>query len=132
MPRDLETICLKCLQKEPGKRYASAAALAEDLRRFRRGEPILARPVGGGARGQVGAGNPVLAGMTAGVAPALMSGTGVSDLLRNRSLAAGDQRSGPRDGREEERGGRRRQGTGLGNRQRVLDPLGGRPEAIAR
>jgi WD40 repeat protein/tRNA A-37 threonylcarbamoyl transferase component Bud32 len=66
VPRDLETICLKCLRKEPQRRYASARDLADDLRRFRDGQPIRARRTGPlGRLGRWGRRNPALAATVA-------------------------------------------------------------------
>jgi tetratricopeptide (TPR) repeat protein len=75
VPRDLETVCLKCLQKDVGGRYATAAALAEDLRRWQAGEPITARPASSAERlGRWARRKPALASLTAVLALVLIGG----------------------------------------------------------
>jgi WD40 repeat protein len=79
VPRDLETICLKCLQKEPHRRYASAEELAADLRRWQQSKPVVARPVGPlGRVGRWARRNPAVAALLAAVVVSLAAGAAVA------------------------------------------------------
>jgi tetratricopeptide (TPR) repeat protein len=90
VPRDLETICLKCLEKESQRRYGNALALAEDLHRFLANEPIQARPVRWWERGLKWANRrPAIAALIAVSAMALLSSVAWGLLYldqRNRAL----------------------------------------------
>jgi WD40 repeat protein/serine/threonine protein kinase len=78
VPRDLETICLTCLQKEQRKRYATAEGLADDLRRFLDGDPIRARPVSGWEKAVKWARrHPAVAALLAALAGGLVWGLGL-------------------------------------------------------
>jgi WD40 repeat protein len=97
LPKDLETICLKCLEKEPAHRYASAAELAHDLRRFLANQPILARPPSLVYQTRMLIRrNKALVGGTVGIVLALLVGTIVSTLFafgeaRERRIAEGSR-----------------------------------------
>jgi WD40 repeat protein/tetratricopeptide (TPR) repeat protein len=89
LPRDLETICLKCLHKDPSRRYATAEALADDLDRFLNNRPILARPAGPAERGwRWCRRNPVMATLTASVSVLLVAAVIVATWLGRERAAA--------------------------------------------
>jgi len=89
VPADVETVCLKCLEKEPGKRYATAQMLAEELDRFLEGKPVLARPVGRLAKAwRWCRRNPALASLIAALVVVIIGGfVGVLGQLRRAKLA---------------------------------------------
>jgi WD40 repeat protein/tRNA A-37 threonylcarbamoyl transferase component Bud32 len=101
--RDLETICLKCLQKEPARRYHSAAHLADDLDNWLAGRPITARPVTQAERAwRWCRRNPAVAVLTAAVVVLLIGGTVLSMYLAVRALK-GEQNARDNERLAEER-----------------------------
>ena len=133
MPRDLETIALKAMAREPSRRYATAAAMAEDLRRFVEGRPIRARRVGPWEHAaRWSRRNRLAAGLLAGLVIVSVTGARGGD----DAPAAGRPGGEPRHGRVEPRqqAGRRRD-RGAGGRGEAPRPCrgrGGRPRLRAR
>ena len=120
VPKDLETICLKCLEKQPEKRYTSCEELGEDLRRWLAGEPVVARRLTWAERGvKWTRRNPAVAGLMAAVVVSLIVGTSISlsqmfranaqtiEARRNLALAneqtnlANDRANAEKEAREE-------------------------------
>jgi tetratricopeptide (TPR) repeat protein len=89
IPRDVETICLKALAKEPSRRYQSAAEFADDLRRWQRGEPIRARPTGRAERlWRWCRRRPRVAALSAALVAVILTALGVISWQRQRAEAS--------------------------------------------
>lgn len=104
IPRDLDTITMKCLQKEPSRRYATALELANDLRCYLAGEPILARPIGRLERSlRWVKRNPVTSALTAAVVLCLVAGAIASSLFAVEMRRQRDEADTLRDTAETQR-----------------------------
>jgi eukaryotic-like serine/threonine-protein kinase len=106
LPRDLDTICMAALQKDPRRRYATALALADDLRRFLDGRPIRARRVGRLEAGWLWCRrNPAVAGLGAALAVAVLAGLAAALILLGeaRQSAADARANAERAGANEVR-----------------------------
>jgi tetratricopeptide (TPR) repeat protein len=91
IPKDLETITLKCLEKDPQRRYSNAQEFAEELRRFLRGEPIHARPVSRSERAiRWVCRNKVVSALSSAIAIALLIGTVISGYFAVRARHQAD------------------------------------------
>jgi hypothetical protein len=101
-PKDIETICHKCLEKEPNKRYASAQALAEDLLRYLAGEPVQARPAGPVERAVKWARRrPAVAGLLGGIFLVVVLGSGISTYFGLMAVDQARQANGARQTAEQ-------------------------------
>jgi Protein kinase domain len=88
VPLELETVTLKCLEKNPDKRYASAVSLADELRRWLDGRPVLARPIGVIGRGRKWVHrNPIVTGLSAAIVVASVSGA-IATYVKYRDAVA--------------------------------------------
>ncbi|HKI37473.1 MAG TPA: protein kinase [Gemmataceae bacterium] len=104
IPRDLETVCLKALEKDPGRRYPGAAELAADLRRWQRGEPTRARPPGPvGRLARWARRKPKVTALAAALTLTLIGGTAVSLWQWSQAVAERDAAQLQRDAAERER-----------------------------
>lgn len=89
LPRDLETVCLKAMAKEPRRRYAGARELADDLRRYLRDEPVVVRPLGRSQRlWCLAQRRPLSSGMAAALTLAVLGGCATTVVLWRRTEAA--------------------------------------------